>query len=88
MQDKNSNPLKLFSIAKSDKDLSKTALPAMTMSSPNKEMLLKLLLNLITTPSNNSSLINIFDPAPKINILSLLSNFFKKLTNSLKLLAL
>ena len=37
IHDKNSNPLKLFCIAKSDKDLSKTELPAIIISSPNKE---------------------------------------------------
>ena len=34
IHDKNSKPLILFFIAKSDKDLSKTALPAMIISSP------------------------------------------------------
>ena len=41
IQDKNSKPLKLFFIAKSDKVLSKTPLPAIIMSSLSKETLLK-----------------------------------------------
>ena len=77
MQDKNSNPVKLFSKANPDNFLSKTPLPAITTSSPSKEILLKFLLNLITTPSNKLSLINVLDPAPKINIFSLLSNFLR-----------
>ena len=71
--------LSLLSIAKSDKVLSKTALPAIIMSSPSKEILLKFLPNLITAPSNNSSFIKVFEPAPRMNIFSLLFSFFKKL---------
>ena len=88
IHDKNSKPLKLLLIAKSDNDLSRTALPAIIIFSPSKEILLKFFPNLITTPSNWLSLIKVFDPAPRTNIFSLFSNFFKKLTNSFKLLAL
>ena len=70
--------------AKSDKDLSKTALPAIIISSLSREILLKFLLSFITTPSNKLSLIRVFEPAPRINIFSLFCNFFKKFTNSLK----
>ena len=70
IQDKNSNPLNSFLRAKSDKLLSKTALPAIIISSPSKDMLLKFLFNLITTPSKKSSEIRIFEPAPKINSFS------------------
>ena len=45
IQDKNSNPVKLLFIAKSVKDLSKAALPAIIISSPSNEILLKFLLN-------------------------------------------
>ena len=86
--DKNSNPLKLLFVAKSDKALSKTALPAIIIFSPSKEILLKFLLSLITTPSYKLSFIKVFEPAPRINIFSLLSNFFKKFTNSFRLSAL
>ena len=41
IQDKNSNPLKLLFIAKSDKDLSKTPLPAIIISFSKREILLK-----------------------------------------------
>ncbi len=68
--------------------LSNTALPAIITSFPSKEILLKFLLNFITTPSNNSSLTKVFDPAPNVNIFSLLLSFFKKLINSLRLSAL
>ena len=88
IQDKNSKPLKLFFIANSDNDLSKTALPAIIISSPSKEMVLKFLLNLITIPSYKLSVIKVFEPAPRTNIFSLLSIFFKKFSNSFKLSAL
>ena len=88
IQDKNSKPVRSFFIAKSERDLSKTALPAIIVFSPNREILLKFLLNFITTPSNNSSFINVFEPAPSIKIFSFLFNFFKKFTNSFKLSAL
>ena len=68
MHVKNSNPLKLLFNAKSDIDLSRTALPAIIISSPSRETLLKFLLNFITTPSNKLSLIKVFEPAPRINI--------------------
>ena len=58
-------------------------LPAIIMSSLCKEILLKFLLSLITAPSNKLSLIRVFDPAPKINIFSLLSNFLRKYINLL-----
>ena len=88
IQDKNSKPLKLFFIAKSDKVLSKTPLPAIIISSLNKEILLKSLLNLITIPSYKLSVIKVLDPAPKIKIFSLSATFFKKFINSFKLFAL
>ena len=87
IQDKNSNPLKLFSKAKFDKVLSKTALPAIIISSFNNEILLKFLLNLITTPLYKLSEINVFEPAPSIKIFSLFFNFFKNFINSLRLFA-
>ena len=74
IHDKNSNPLKLFSIAKSDNDLSKTLLPAIIVFSFNNEVLEKFLLNLITAPSNKPSLNKIFDPAPNINRFLLLES--------------
>ena len=88
MQDKNSNPLRLLFIAKSESDLSKTALPAIKISSPSKDILLKFLLNFITTPSKKLSVISVFEPAPKMNSFSLLFNFFKKRANSFNELAL
>ena len=88
MHDKNSNPLNSFFKANSDNVLSKTALPAIIISSPNKDVLLKFLLNFITTPSNNLSLIKVFEPAPRINIFSLLFIFLRKFINSFKLSAL
>ena len=45
IHDKNSNPVKFLFNAKSDKDLSKTALPAIIISFPSKEIELKFLLN-------------------------------------------
>jgi hypothetical protein len=51
IHDKNSKPPKLLSIANSDSDLSLTELPAIIISSDNKEILLKLFNNFITTPS-------------------------------------
>ena len=88
IQDKNSKPLKLLLIANSDKFLSNAALPAIIISSPKSEILLKFLLNLITMPSNILSVIRVLEPAPKIKIFFLLSIFFRKFTNSFKLLAL
>ena len=88
MHDKNSKPLKLFSDAKSDNDLSKTALPAIIISSSSNERLLKFLPNLMTTPSNIPSEIKVLEPAPRIKILSLLSNFLRNLIKSFKLSAL
>ena len=70
IQDKNSKPPKLFSIAKSDNDLSVTALPAIIISLFNKEILLKLFDSLITTPLKCLSVINVFEPAPSTNIFS------------------
>ena len=72
----------------SDNDISKTALPAMIISSRSKVILLKFLLSFITTPSKILSVIKVLDPAPRINIFSSLFNFFKKFTNSFKLSAL
>ena len=61
MHDKNSNPLKLLFIAKSDNDLSNTALPATIISSPSKDILLKFLLNLIRENRNVISNLRILD---------------------------
>ena len=88
IQDKNSNPPKLLSIANSDSDLSLTALPAIIMSSDKREILLKLFDNLITTPSYVLSVIRVFEPPPRINIFSLLFINFKNLINSFKFSAL
>ena len=88
IHDKNSKPLRLLLIAKSDKILSETALPAIITSSPKRDMLLKDFPSFTTTPSNNLSEINVFEPAPKINIFSLSSIFFKKFIKSFKLSAL
>ena len=52
MQDKNSNPLKLFFKANSDSDLSKAPLPAIIVFSFSNEIFEKFLLNFITPPSN------------------------------------
>ena len=60
----------------------------MTISSPKREILLKFLLNLMTMPSNKSSVISVFDPAPRIKIFSLLFIFFRNFTNSFKSFAL
>ena len=70
IHDRNSNPDRLFFIANSDNVLSRTPLPAIKISSPKRDMLLKSLLSFITTPSNTLSVINTFEPAPKINIFS------------------
>ena len=86
--DKNSNPLRPLLIAKSDKVLSKTALPAITTSSPKSDMLLKFFPNFITIPLYKLSEINVLEPAPRTNIFCLLFIFFKKFINSFKLLAL
>jgi hypothetical protein len=51
IQDKNSNPLKLFSAAKSDNFLSKTAVPEMIMFEFNTDNRLKFFPSLIITPS-------------------------------------
>ena len=88
MQDKNSNPLKLFSAAKLDRLLSKTPLPEIITSSLNKDILLKFLLSFITTPSKILSEIKVFDPAPMIKIFSLLSSNLRNLTKSFKFSAL
>ena len=77
IQDKNSNPLKLFCIAKLDNCLSKTELPAIIMSSFKRDKLLKFLDNFITTPSNRLSLIKVFEPAPSINIFFIILIFLK-----------
>ena len=84
IHDKNSKPLKLLLIANADSDLSLTELPAIIISSDNKEILLKLFNNFITTPSESLSVINVFEPPPKIKIFSLLLIFFKNLINSFK----
>ena len=88
IQDKNSNPLRLFFTAKSDKDLSVTALPAIITSSPRSEILLKFFPNFITIPSNKSSDIKVLEPAPRINIFSWLFTIFKNLISSWRLSAL
>ena len=51
MHERNSNPPKLLFIANSESDLSLTALPAIIISSDKREILLKLFVSLITTPS-------------------------------------
>ena len=75
-------------INNSDNDLSVTALPAIIISSDSIEILLKLLVSLITTPSNSSSVINVFEPPPKTKIFVLFSIFLRNLINSLRLSAL
>ena len=55
IQDKNSNPLMLFSFANSDNFLSITPLPAIIVFSFNKDILEKFLFNFIIVPSNISS---------------------------------
>ena len=65
--------------AKCDKLLSNTALPAITIFSLCNVILLKFLPSLITTPSNRSSVIKIFEPAPSINSLSWLLRVLRKL---------
>ena len=57
-------------VAKSDNDLSVTALPAIMISLLSKEILLKFFESLITTPLNCLSVINVFEPAPNTNIFS------------------
>ena len=75
MQERNSKPPKLFSIANSDNVLSVTALPATMICSECKEILLKFLESLITTPSNLLSDISVLEPAPNINIFLYLEFF-------------
>ena len=53
-----------------------------------KEILLKFLVSLITTPSNLVSDIRVLEPAPNMNIFSLFSIFLRNLINSFKLSAL
>tara|TARA_B100000609_G_C17197391_1_gene426055 strand:+ start:1489 stop:1689 length:201 start_codon:yes stop_codon:yes gene_type:complete len=65
-----------------------TALPAIMTSSFNREILLKLFASLITTPLNCLSVINVFEPAPKTNIFSLLLIFLRNLIRSFKFSAL
>ena len=84
IQERNSKPPKLFSIANSDNDLSVTALPATMISSECKEILLKFWVSFITTPSNLLSDISVLEPAPNINIFSLSWIFFRNLINSFK----
>jgi hypothetical protein len=77
MHAKNSNPpIPLFS-AKSESFLSRQALPAIMTSFGNIEILEKIFPSLITTPLNFSSLIRVFEPAPKICIFSFSPNFLK-----------
>ena len=84
IQDKNSNPPILFSIAKSENALSVTLLPAIIMFSFNIEIFLKLLPSLITTPSKIPSVIKIFEPAPIEKIFPLFLYNFRKDINSFK----
>ena len=77
IQDRNSNPPKLFSAANSDNDLSKTPLPAIMVFSFNSEILEKFLLNFITAPSNKSSLNKTLEPAPSTNNFSSFLYSFK-----------
>ena len=78
IHDRNSKPLKLFLKAKLDKLLSSTPLPAIIISSLCNVILLKFFPNLITTPSNKSSVIKIFEPAPSTKILSRLLRILRK----------
>ena len=66
MHAKNSNPPTPLFNAKSESFLSRQALPAIMTSFGNIEILEKFFPNLIITPSNFSSLIRVFEPAPKI----------------------
>ena len=84
IHDKNSNPLILFSKANSDNFLSVQALPATIISFGNNEILENFFANLITIPSKILSEIKVFEPAPRINILSFLPNFFKNVDKSNK----
>ena len=77
MHAKNSNPLIPLFSAKSESFLSRQALPAIMTSFGNMEILEKFFPNLITTPSNFSSLIRVFEPAPKICTFSFSPNFLK-----------
>ena len=80
IQDKNSNPLMLFSFANSDKFLSITPLPATIVVSSNKDILEKFLFNFITVPSYISSLNKTFEPAPitkKFPLLFIFKNLIK-----------
>ena len=63
-------------LVNSDNFLSMVALPATNVVPDSKDILEKFFPNLITTPSNNSSLIRTFDPAPNVNIFSLDPNLF------------
>ena len=81
IQDKNSNPPKLFFKANSDSDLSKAPLPAIIVFSFSNEILEKFLPNFITVPSNISSLNKTFEPAPITNNFSSYLYSFK---NSIK----
>ena len=77
IQDKNSKPPILLFIAYSDNCLSVVPLPAIIVLLSKREILEKLLPNLIKTPSNNPSVNKTFDPAPKKNNLDLI-NFVKQ----------
>ena len=65
MQDKNSNPVKVFCVAKFAIFLSRVAAPTSKISLSINDIFEKLDPNLIVTPSNPPSLIKVFDPAPK-----------------------
>ena len=58
------------------------------ISSPSLDKLLKFLLNFNYNAIKYLSVIKVFEPAPRINIFSLLFNFFKNFTKSFKLSAL
>ena len=85
IHDKNSKPPMLFSIAKFDKFLSDTALPATIILFCNNEIFEKFLPSFTTKPSNLLSVIRIFDPAPKTKIFSLFPKVLRKVTKSSKL---
>ena len=68
MQDKNSNPVREFCLAKSESFLSRVAAPASIILFFNNLRYEKFGLNLIIIPSTPPSLMRVFDPAPKILI--------------------
>ena len=78
IQDKYSNPLKEFSLAKSESFLSRVDAPTSNVKSSTKLTKENLELNLIVIPFIPPSLIKVFDPAPITKILLLLGLTFYK----------